>query len=286
MSRQLRIEYPGALYHVTARGNCRSDIFKDSDDRSHFLDILADTIVQFRIVCHAYCLMSNHYHLLIETPEGNLSAGMHRLNSVYASYFNWKNERVGHLFQGRFNAVLVQKESYLLELCRYILMNPVRAGVVTSPEQYRWSSYRETVSRGIGAHIFLTTDWILRQFDEDPELARRKFSSFVSNGSPSSFPKDKIKGDIVIGDIDFISSITDRIETGKLSNDIKRKNQLPFRTSLNELFGEPKLLNKEYRDKLIIEACTHLGYTHIEVARYLSMNRKTVSRVLKRTRIR
>jgi REP element-mobilizing transposase RayT len=135
MARPLRIEFDGALYHVTSRGNDRKAIFKDNHDRDLFLDILAQITVRFRWICHAYCLMNNHYHLVIETPDGNLSKGMRQLNGVYTQAFNKRHRRVGHVFQGRFKGILVQKDSHFLEVCRYVVLNPVRAKMVPETVQ-------------------------------------------------------------------------------------------------------------------------------------------------------
>lgn len=121
MARPLRIEHPGALYHVTSRGNSQSNIFITDTDRSSFLEILESAINRFNWICHSYCLMDNHYHLLIETPKGNLSRGMRRINGIYTQKFNWIYKKTGHVFQGRYKAILVDKESYLLELCRYVV---------------------------------------------------------------------------------------------------------------------------------------------------------------------
>ena len=144
MARPLRIEYEGALYHLTSRGNARERIFFTDSDREAFLGILGDVVERFGWLCHAYCLMTNHYHLLIETPNANLSRGMRHLNGVYTQWINRHNKRTGHIFQGRFRSILVEKESHLLELARYVVLNPVRAKMVRSPRDWRWSSYRAT----------------------------------------------------------------------------------------------------------------------------------------------
>jgi len=163
MARPLRLEFAGALYHVTARGNERRAIFLGNldTDRTVFLDALAQTAERFNWVCHAYCLMTNHYHLLIETPDANLSKGMRQLNGVYTQHVNRSHRRVGHLFQGRYKGILVEKEAYLLGLARYVVLNPVRAGVVAAPEDWGWSSYRATAGFEV-ARPFLATDWLLR----------------------------------------------------------------------------------------------------------------------------
>ena len=154
MSRPIRIEFPDAVYHVTSRGDRREPIVDDDQDRHLFLDTLAQVINQYRWLCYAWCLMDNHYHLLIQTPEANLSKGMRQLNGVYTQASNRRHQRVGHLFQGRFKAILVDREAYLLELSRYIVLNPVRAGMVRNPAQWPWSSYRA----GIGAHA--APEWL------------------------------------------------------------------------------------------------------------------------------
>jgi putative transposase len=148
MSRPLRIEFAGALYHVTSRGVRRERIFEHDADRLGFLDLLGRVAVDFNWVVHAYWLMGNHYHLLVETPDGNLGKGMRQLNGVYTQDCNRQHGRVGHLFQGRYKSILVDADSYLLELSRYVVLNPVRAGMVKSARDWPWSSYRAMV----GAH--------------------------------------------------------------------------------------------------------------------------------------
>lgn len=126
MARPLRLEFPGAVYHITSRGNEKNPIFLSNKDRTLFLNTLEKTIDKYKWVCHAYCLMDNHYHLLIDTPLPNLSSGMRQLNSVYTQAFNKRHKRIGHLYQGRFKAIVIDKESYLLEVARYVVLNPVR----------------------------------------------------------------------------------------------------------------------------------------------------------------
>ena len=142
MARPLRLEFPGAIYHLTARGDRREDIFADDADRERLLQVFAECVARFGWVCHAYCLMDNHYHFLVETPLPNLARGMRQLNGIYTQRFNRRHGHSGHLFQGRYQAILVEKDSYLRELARYVVLNPVRARLVKRPEQWRWSSYR------------------------------------------------------------------------------------------------------------------------------------------------
>ena len=163
MSRPLRIEYAGALYHVTARGDRREDIYLDDEDRQAWLQQLAQVCRRFNWRCHAWCQMDNHYHILIETAEGNLSQGMRQLNGVYTQACNRRHQRVGHVFQGRYKAILVQKDSYLLELARYIVLNPVRAGMVKDVADWAWSSYHAMLNLKT-APEWLETDWLLTCF--------------------------------------------------------------------------------------------------------------------------
>src|SRR6185295_167128 len=173
MARPLRIEFSGAVYHVTSRGNARQNIVVDDRDRSQFLAVLAHVVDRYGWLCHAYCLMDNHYHLLLETPQPNLSLGMRQLNGRYTQGFNRRHTRVGHLLQGRFTAILVEKEAHLLELCRYVVLNPVRAKLVSHPRRWAWSSYRATVGE-TRAPAWLRTDWILGQFGSRVGVAREQ----------------------------------------------------------------------------------------------------------------
>jgi len=141
MARPLRVQYQGAVYHITFRGDGREDIYLDDKDRILFLEILKDQLDRYHVVCYAYCLISNHYHLLIETPKSNLSLFMRQLNGIYTQSFNRCHRKVGHVFQGRYKSILVDKDKYFLEVCRYIVLNPVRAGMVKKLEECKWSSY-------------------------------------------------------------------------------------------------------------------------------------------------
>jgi len=169
MARPLRLEFAGALYHVTSRGNRREEIYLDDQDRRRFLTLLAEVCERFNWRVHAYCLMSNHYHLLIETPDANLSRCMRQVNGVHTQAANRRHGQVGHVFQGRFKALLVQKESYLLELARYVILNPVRAGMVARPEAmaqaYRSGAYTmQAIADHFGVH-YMTVSRAVRRFE-------------------------------------------------------------------------------------------------------------------------
>ncbi len=274
MARPLRIEYPGAVYHITSRGNAYQDIFLDDADREKFLELLNQTVERFNWLCHAYCLMSNHYHLLIETIDPTLSRGMRQLNGVYTQAFNRRHNRVGHVFQGRYKAILVEKEAYLLELSRYIVLNPVRAKMVKSPEEWEWSSYRATAGLR-EAPSFLTVDWILGQFSDDREEAQRLYRKFVAEGVGRS-PWNELKGQIYLGSEGFIDSIP---KPGTKLAEVPRKQRLLERNRpvLEEIFADA-----ETTDGGIFKAYHDYGYTMREIAEHLGVHYATVSRHLRK----
>lgn len=225
MARPLRLEFAGALYHLTARGNARADIFVDDADRSLFLDLLGKEIAQQGWRCYAYCLMDNHYHLLIETPEANLVAGMRRFNGMYTQAFNRRHSRVGHLFQGRYKSIIVDKESYGLELCRYIVLNPVRARMVKRPGDWAWSSYRATVGQ-VAAPAWLKAAWVLEQFGARD--AASAYERFVRHGVGQASPWEKLRGQIWLGDGAFLKRM-ERLAQGKSVANVPRPQRRPAR---------------------------------------------------------
>lgn len=208
MARPLRIAYPGAYYHVTSRGNEQKDVFKSQRDREKFLEYLSSATQRYGAVIHVYCLMTNHYHLLLETPEGNLSTIMRHINGAYTTYFNVKRKRAGHLFQGRFKAILVEADAYAAELSRYIHLNPVRAGAVEKPEDYAWSSYRSYIGQNPPAE-WLKIDFVLGYFGTGADAGAR-YRSFVEDrlGKEYESPLKKAKGEAVLGTDEFVDTIT------------------------------------------------------------------------------
>lgn len=193
MARPLRIQVPGAVYHVTSRGNARQDIVADDRDRTQWLTLLAHVVDRYGWLCHAYCLMDKNYHLLVETPQPNLSLGMRQLNGRYTQAYNRRHERMGHLFQGRFTAILVEKDAHLLELCRYVVLNPVRAELVSHPRQWARSSYWATV-RESTAPVWLTTDWMLHQFGQRVGPAQERYRILVAEGRGGPRPWEQLTG--------------------------------------------------------------------------------------------
>ncbi|MDQ6799878.1 MAG: transposase [Acidobacteriota bacterium] len=207
MSRPLRLEFPGAIWHVTTRGNEKRDIVRDDDDRRRFVSLLAHAVLERHWLLHAWVLMSNHYHLLLETPEVGLSRGVKWLNEMCAMTFNEKYERVGHLFQGRFKGILVEREGHLLELLRYIVLNPVRCGAVQFAGDYPWSNYRATAGLETPPP-WLEVEWTLRQFDPDRATAQESYRRFVADARGASYnPWESLVGQIYLGGTDFCERV-------------------------------------------------------------------------------
>jgi len=281
MARPLRIEFPDALYHITLRGNEKQLIFLDDMDRRKFLEVLSSAVERFNWLCHAYCLMGNHYHLIVETPDGNISRGMRHINSIYTLIFNRKHKRVGHLFQGRYKSILVEKESYLLSLGRYVVLNPVRKGLVKRPEDWKWSSFRAN----IGAEkkpSFLTVDWVLSQFGDNKTEAIKRYEKFVLDGIGKAFPWQALRGQIFLGRDSFIKKFEELLKEKEVLKEVPRVQRYATRPSLDDLFGGKKLEHNNQKDETIYVAYVHYGYTLSEIAECLGVHYVTISRVIKR----
>lgn len=211
MSRPLRIEFPGACYHVTARGNAGQPIFTELEDGRSFLDLLGREIAQQRWLCHGYCLMETHYHLLIETPDANLGRGMGRLNMRYSQWFGRRHARPGHLFQGRYKAILFEKERHLLALCRHVVCNPVRLQAVRRAEQWRWSSYR-ALATGDDTFGWLTTAEVLGLLAADEAAARAAWRDYVAGQADAASPWDGLRSGHYLGGEAFLRGLRRHIE--------------------------------------------------------------------------
>jgi REP element-mobilizing transposase RayT len=268
MSRALRIVYKNAVYHITSRGNGKQNIFLSDGDREFFLNLLIKTIKRYGWLCHSYCLMNNHYHLIIETPLANLSVGMRQLNGVFAQYFNRIHNTVGHLFQGRFKAIIVEKDIHLLELYRYIALNPVKANLVKKPHQYKWSSYPYLIKPDKREYFF-TVDWILSQFGKTNSSAIKNLINFVNAGI-DDIPFDRVKGQIYFGSDEFITSLN---REKNITPEIPRVQKQPLRPALSDLLKNSEGMLLSYRE---------YGYRMSEIANYLGVHYSTISRRLKR----
>ncbi len=280
MARPLRIEYSGALYHVTSRGNEKKSIFKDDKDRKIFLEVLQEVNERFYWLCHAYTLMDNHYHLVIETPEGNLSQGMRQLNGVYTQAFNKRHQRVGHLFQGRYKAILIDRECYLLDVCRYIVLNPLRANAVKSLRDWKWSSYGATAGFE-KPHSCLTTDWILGQFGtKNKSAARERYRKFITDGVGEDTIWCRVKGQIALGEKEFIERFMNYLSDQEDIKEIPKSQRYVHRPKLDNLFEEKIVKDKNTRNRRIRDAVEKWGYSQREVADYLKMHYSTISRLI------
>jgi putative transposase len=272
VARSLRVLFPGAVYHVTGRGNQRRGIYLNVSDRLEFLELLGLGIGRFGWLCHGYCLMGNHYHLLIETPRPNLPLGMRHLNGRYTQSFNRSHGRVGHLFQGRYRAELVEKETHLLATVRYLALNPLRTRppLCQQPEQWRWSSYPALLGL-VPAPAWLTSDWILGQFDSQRRTARGKLKRFVNDAIPAQ-PELTTRYGVYIGNDEFIRSKTAGLEP---IAEIPRQQWQPIPPGLDEIFAKDT--------NPIATAYREYGYTMREIADHLGCHYSTISRRLHRS---
>jgi len=280
MARPLRIEFPGAVYHLTTRGNRHYPIYQDDADRAAFLDVLESVVRRFHWVCHSYCLMGNHYHLMVETPDANLSAGMRQLNGVYTQRANRRHSTSGHVFEGRFKAVVIEKESHLLEVCRYVVLNPVRAGIAAHPRQWRWSAYR--ASAGLRqAPGFLTTDWILAQFGKRRPAAHRAYRAFVREGLDAESPFEGVVGGLLLGSEEFAARCRALFEDDELA-EVSLEKRYAGRPSLVRLFGEIDTSDKAQRNAAITDACLEHGYTLKQVGDFVGLHYTAIGVVVRK----
>jgi REP element-mobilizing transposase RayT len=280
MSRPLRIEYASAVYHITSRGNEKKAVYKDDVDRETFLDTLFQVNKRYNWICHAYCLMNNHYHLIIETTDGNLSAGMRQLNGVYTQTFNKRHKRVGHLFQGRYKAILIQKDSHLLEVCRYVVLNPVRAKAVERPELWKWSNYQGTGGRE-KPHPCLTTEWILGQFGTTRSIAKEAYQKFVQSGIRQESIWKALRAQSILGEEEFTTMLMDYLRGKRDIPELSKIQRYADRPSLQQIFLEKTVQGIGKRNEKIQEAVQRYGYRQREVADYLDMHFTSISRILR-----
>jgi putative transposase len=278
MARPLRIELAGGLYHVTSRGDRRENIYFSDEDRLKWLELLGDVCKRFNWRCHAWCQMSNHYHLVVETPEANLAQGMRQLNGVYTQYINRQHRRIGHVFQGRYKAILVERDAYLLELARYVVLNPVRAGMVSSPGEWSWSSWAEMMGLRPKPD-WLETGWVLQQFSQDVRRAREAYQDFLGAGVGLPSVWRQLSGQIYLGGEQFIEDIqaglTDQLENREIPRLQRRPLALPL-ADYQQLHAQ--------RDVAIRAAFASGDYTQPQIAAHFGVHYSTVSRIVRRGR--
>jgi len=276
MARPLRIEYAGAIYHITSRGDRREAIYLDDKDREQWLEIFGAVCERFNWRCHAWCLMDNHYHVVVETIDGNLSKGMRQLNGVYTQTHNRRHNRVGHVFQGRFKGILVDKESYLLELSRYVVLNPIRAKMVQQLMHWRWSSYRSMVGRA-EVPEWLETDWLLSHFGKQRRRAVERYVEFVKAGKGLESIWDEKKHPGILGDEVFIEAIYKQyVDHGTVElREITRLERRSLGQSLEEYFN-----GNSDRSECMAAAYKSGNFTLQEIADYCELHYSTVSRLV------
>jgi REP element-mobilizing transposase RayT len=274
MARPLRLEFRGALYHVTSRGDGQEEIFRDDEDREKCLEVLAHTVQRFNWRVHAYCLMGNHYHLLTETPDGNLSPGMRHFNGVYTQRFNRRHGRVGHVFQGRYKGILVQKDSYLLELARYIVLNPIRAQMVRRVQDWPWSSYRATAGL-TEVPDWLETTWILSAFGQRQSQAQQRYRAFVAEGKNRPSPWGQLKNQIYLGSEAFVDNLQSRLSADQDLSEIPAGQRRPVAKPLD-------YYARKYRDRneAIVMAYESGGYSLKAIGEHFGLHYSWVSRIV------
>lgn len=273
MTRPLRLEFPGALYHVTSRGNRQQPIYRDDSDRRAWQDALALACKRHNVVVHSFCQMGNHFHLLLETLEANLSQGMRQLNGAYTQHFNRRHRLVGHLFQGRYKAILVQKESYLLELCRYIALNPVRARMVGSPDEWQWSSHHFMVN-SVSPPCWLDHDRLLGRFGDTRDAAMLAYRAFVLAGIGGPNPLDATRHGVLLGDDAFVSAHQRLQACDKLSETARAERRAVV------LSIDAYRATYADRNEAMARAYLSTAFTMPALARAFGVSTKTVSRAV------
>ena len=273
MTRPIRLQYPGALYHVTTRGDRKRGIYNDDNDRLVWNHLLGNTCSRFNMIIHAYCQMGNHYHLLAETVEPNLADCIRYLNGCYSAYFNRKYRLVGHVFQGRYKAIICQAETYLLELVRYIVLNPVRARMVKEPEHWWWSSHRAMLGLG-ESPAWLDATSLLKRFGEQPDQAKMAYRQFVLAGIGRTSPLAAVRHQTVLGDDAFIARLARSSESR--DPDIARVQR---RTSASDL---DYYFNRYDRKEAMARAYYSTHFSMNEIAKHTGVSTRTVSRAVRK----
>ncbi|CAM4308685.1 REP-associated tyrosine transposase [Vibrio neonatus] len=271
----MRLEFSGALYHITSRGNERKCIYASDEDFELFLDVLGQVCEHYNWVVHAYCLMSNHYHLLLETPDGNLSQGMRHLNGVFTQSINRKHKRVGHLFQGRYKAILVDKENYLLELCRYIVLNPLRAKMVENLDEWQWSSWHHMLGN-LESPDWLATDALLCHFSRNRKVAIKEYIQFVANGRGVNIWQH-LQHQVFLGSDHFVQThqaLHDKLQCDLQEVPLKQRRSKPKPLPTYEALASN-------RSEAMSLAYRSGGYTLKQIANYFNVHCSIVSRIVR-----
>ena len=275
MARPLRLEFAGAIYHVTSRGDRRAPIYRTDTDREIWLEILGNVCDRFNWMVHAYCQMTNHYHVLVETVDGNLSQGMRQLNGRYTQGFNRRHGLVGHVLQGRYKAILVQKETFLVELTRYVALNPLRAGIVNTLEDWPWSSYLAMIGE---AHVppWLDVDWLLGQFGRQRKRAMQTYRRFVMEGQGLPSPLDQAQHQLLLGNEAFVEQYKHEKHADEL-REVSKAQRRAIALSLKDYKQ-----SSQSRNEAMAQAYLSGAYTMAEIGTHFEVHYMTVSRAVRK----
>lgn len=292
MARQLRIEFSGAFYHITSRGNLRETIFYNNKDKTRFLEILKRTKDRYGYLLHAYTLMDNHYHLLIETPKANISQIMQNINTSYTVYINRRYQRSGHLMQGRFKGIIVDKDEYLVSLSRYIHLNPVRAEIVQRPEDCKWTSYRAYIENAVNDGLVDKID-TLSYFSKNKGRAAKAYKAFVAGGiKGGENPFKDIEAGIILGGKGFQEKVMQFLDGIKADEELPQLRKLRKKVPIDKVikaccdyYGIRELFKrgKGRRDRQIAIYLSKVmsGEKNIEIGNIFGIKGPAVSGVIK-----
>ncbi|MFA7576813.1 MAG: transposase [Candidatus Muiribacteriota bacterium] len=294
MARPLRLEFENAHYHIINRGDRKYNVFDQTEFKIKMIQKMDETFRKYDIICYAYCIMNNHYHLYISTPHANLTKAMHNLNTSYSNWYKARTQCVGHVFQGRYKSILIDSDNYSLQLVNYIHLNPVKSELEKRPEDYNFSSLNYYLGRKEKVVFNLDRRYILEQFSDNVIEAQKKYYNYLTENIDNYSLKTKIYKNIAIGDEKFCKQIDDKIK--KFSNDEELptthmdKTRYPeyyidiilkeFNIKEKDLFSNKK--NNIYKKILIYYLKTRTRMTLLEIGNLFSMNYKTVSKYFKR----
>ena len=277
MSRPVRIEFPGASYHVSSKSREEQIIFIDDDDRGVFLNVLENVISRFDWLVHSFALLDEHYDLVVEVPAANLSKGMRQLNGVYTQHFNRRHGLEGPIFRGRFKSILFEKKNYLLPLCRYVVTGPMRSGNLRNYSSYKWSSYRALAGQVKKPNYLYSTE-VWSYFAKRDKDAQRKYRDYVKQGVDAESPLADRKNQVLLGSSKFLNEMQPILQGERLSK--RGPKAVKRRRSLRMLFKKIGDQSRKERNDLIKTAHLDHGYTLMEIGDHLGLHYTTVSKVI------
>ena len=296
MARPLRVQYEGAIYHILSRGNKGDYIFAEEMDKESFIEIIKKGMEKYKVVLYTYCVMGNHYHLLLSVPGGELTSFMHFIGSSYGSYLRRSRGWIGHIFAGRYKSLCVEKEGYLLELSRYIHLNPVRAKIVKLPEEYQWSSYRYYIGQRNGPD-WLNTEWLLEEYGNTIKASQRKYKEFVEAGieNPPKYPSENIVGQAILGSNSFIKKVIKGIKKDRPFGEVTAKRIFTDKIKLEELYKQvctyyqkredSSALSKEMQRMFIYLSKEYTSAFHSEISEKVGgLSPSAITHTYKRTK--